>query len=129
MVLITMHEIKNGERNVFSDHLFYLTQVAFEASMREATRLLEEHSVKLQRGQCIKDGTFDDGLHQSITARVGVLLQRMSSELTQECERMGAWGVLGQGTGGVLVRPNTGEPVAKSDLIGKCFFATLKRID
>ena len=96
--------------------------------MREATRLLEEHSVKLQRGQCVKDGAFDDSLHQNITARVGVLLQRMSSELTQECERLGAWGVLGQGTGGVLVRPTTGEPVAKSDLIGKYFFVTLKLI-
>ena len=86
--------------------------------MREAVRLLEEHVVKLQRGQCTKDGVFDESLHQSVTARVGVLLQRMSTELTQECERLGAWGVLGQGTGGVLVRASTGEPVEKSDLIG-----------
>lgn len=117
-----MNECKCAQKQlepVFNEDFLNLhVQVAYEASLREAVRLLDEHAVKLQRGQCTKEGAFDDGLHQSVSARVGVLLQRMSAELTQECERLGAWGVLGQGTGGVLVKPNTGEPVAKSDLIG-----------
>lgn len=41
----------------------------------------------------------------------------MSGELTKECERLGAWGVLGEGTGGVLV-DNNNTPLDKDQLIG-----------
>ena len=43
--------------------------------------------------------------------------QRMSNELTRECERLGSWGVLGQGTGGRLVRPGSKDPVAREQLV------------
>ncbi len=100
------------------------TQVAFDAALREAVRLLEAHVEQLQRGHCVKEGVFDEDLHQSTRARVEVLLERMSSELAHECERLGAWGVLGQGTGGVLMGTN-GHPIPKSELMGKflrCMF-------
>ena len=93
-------------------------QVSYDASLREAVRLLKEHGAKLQRGQVVKDADFDAGQHQSSVTRVGVLLQRMSDELTAECERVAAWGVLGQGTGGRLVRPDENVPVDREDLIG-----------
>ena len=50
-------------------------QMAYEASLREAKRLLEEYTTKLQKGQVIKDGAFDDDQHRIIGGRVGLLLQ------------------------------------------------------
>ncbi len=97
--------------------------MAYQAALREALRLLDEHAAKLQRGQLLQDGDFDDVLHRSVTARVGVLLQRMSAELTQECERLGTWGVLGMGTGGLLIRPETNDVLTRDELIGKCIIS------
>ena len=94
-------------------------QVVFQAALREALRLLVEHSEKLQRGQVVKDGEFDLELHRKISGRVGSLLHRMSSEVTTECQRIGAWGILGQGTGGQLVKQGTCIPVARDEVIGK----------
>lgn len=65
------------------------------------------------------DGAFDGEKHLKIVARMGLLLQRMSSELTQECERIGAWGVLGEGTGGKLVNPSSGQPMERHELFGR----------
>ncbi|XP_013391352.1 uncharacterized protein LOC106159584 [Lingula anatina] len=92
-------------------------QVSFQTAMREAMRLLNEHSEKLQRGQVIKDGAFDEELHRSVGARVGALVQRMSAEVSKECMRLGSWGVLGQGTGGQMVAKDTKEPLSRQDLI------------
>lgn len=94
-----------------------INQVAYEASMREAERLLQEHASKLQKGQCTKDGAFDEDQHRIVGGRVGLLLQRMSNELTRECERLGAWGVLGQGTGGRLVKPGSKEAMPREQLV------------
>ena len=80
---------------------------------------MDEHCAKLQRGQVVQDADFDDVLHRSVMARVGVLLQRMSAELTQECERLGTWGVLGMGTGGQLIRPETNDILTRDELIGE----------
>ena len=91
----------------------------FEAALREATRILSEHTEKLQREQLVRDGEFDEVVHRSIAARVGVLLHRMSDELSRECERLGAWGVLGQATGARLVRPTDSHPMAIHELIGQ----------
>ena len=91
----------------------------YQAALRENLRQLHEHTERLQRHQVTKDGAFDAAQHRKILARLGVLLQRMSGELSQECERLGAWGVLGQGTGGQLINPTTGQPMDKQDLIGQ----------
>ena len=66
-----------------------------------------------------KYGQFDDDRHRKIGGRVGMLLQKMSNELNQECERVGLWGILGQGTGALLVRPGTKQPYSKHEHIGK----------
>lgn len=98
---------------------FQFPQVNYQAALREAHRLLHDHAEKLQQGKVTKDGCFDEDLHRAINARVGVLLHKMSGEITQECQRLGSWGVLGQGTGGQLVYPGTRDPVPRDDLIGK----------
>ena len=106
-------------------YLIVLLQVSYQAALREALRLLEEHSAKLQRGQLVENDDFDEVTHRSMIARIGVLVNRMSSELTQECERLGAWGILGQGTGGLLVHPDTLQPLDRDQLIGEEFRARI----
>ncbi len=80
--------------------------------MREATRLLMEHAVRVEVGN-----NSDD--HNIIDKRVGIILEKMSVEVKDECERIGAWGILGQGTGGHIVQPGSRTPVNRHDLIGE----------
>ena len=94
-------------------------QVAYQAALREALRLLQEHSDKLQQGKLVKDGVFDSNLHRSLGTRVADLLQRMSAETGRECERAGCWGVLGQGTGARLLNPGSNQPLDKQQIFGK----------
>ena len=59
-------------------------------------------------------------LFYSIIRRVGALLQRMSSEVSAECQRLGTWGVLGQGSGALLVTPGTEDtPIPRHELFGE----------
>ena len=51
--------------------------------------------------------------------RVGALLARMSNEVSAECQRIGAWGVLGQATGARLMAPESNMPLVKEQLFGK----------
>lgn len=55
--------------------VFLCPQVMFQAPFRESQRLLSEHAEKLQRGQLLKEGAFDEDLHKKVAGRVGVLLQ------------------------------------------------------
>ncbi len=93
--------------------------MAYESNKREALRLLQEHAEKLQNGRLYKNGEFDKDRHNKISSRVAVLLQEMSSEVSKECHRVGAWGVIGSGSGGQIVMPGTSSPIKKDDLIGK----------
>ena len=87
------------------------TQVAYETALREAKRALDEHAEKLQRNAVGADR------HSTVAARVGILVGRVSSELTKECERQGAWGVVGKGTGGKLMQ--NGQALSRSQIIGE----------
>ncbi|CAH1789583.1 unnamed protein product [Owenia fusiformis] len=93
-------------------------QVNYEAALREGQRQLNEHSERLQRGQILKDGELDTQQHARLCGRVGHLIQRMSNEINEECQRLGAWGVLGQGTGGTLVFNNSSDPIERDQLLG-----------
>ena len=112
-VLIRTRELSEADEGSREEH-----QVVFQAGFREAYRALTEHAAKLQQGQLLKDGSFDEELHRKTASRVGVLLQRMSGELSKECERLGAWGVLGQGTGAALL-DSLNNPLSKDQLIGQ----------
>ena len=112
--LLRMKEIAEADEQAREEH-----QVAYQTSLREGLRMMDEHSEKLQQGKMLKSDGFDMDQHRSACSRVGLLLQRMSTELTRECERVGAWGVLGQGTGGRLVAPGTREPLPKEQIIGE----------
>ena len=73
---------------------------------------MDEHATKLQQN------VIDTDKHGSVAARVGMLVGRVSTELTRECERQGAWGVMGKGTGGKLVQG--GQVMTRNQIIGEC---------
>lgn len=86
--------------------------------MREAARNLTEHVENLQQGKLSRNGEFDMTAHRTVSSRVSLLLQKMSREINEECHRIGAYGVLGQGTGGQLVRSGMNVPLKREELIG-----------
>jgi len=94
-------------------------QVTYESHQREVSRLLKDHTERLQRGQVLTDAGFDRDLHQTVTGRAGLLLDRMAGKVEQECERVGAWALIGQGLGAPLVKPGTREPMSRDELMGK----------
>ena len=73
----------------------------------------------MQRGQLVRDGQFDHTAHKAMEAKVSGLIHKMSGDLSDESRRLGCWGVLGQGTGGQLVKPGGKEPASREDLFGK----------
>ena len=81
-------------------------------------RILKEHTEAMQRGQLIKDRQFDHTTHKAMEARMSGLIQKMSGDLTEESQRVGCWGVLGQGTGGQLVMPGSKNPASKEEVFG-----------
>lgn len=88
--------------------------------MREAIRLLTDHTTKLQAGIVYNsDGEFHGDLHNAIDQRTALLLEKMSSEITSECHRIGAWGILGQGTGGQLLASGSMTPLTRNELFDK----------
>ena len=93
--------------------------MSYESQLREVSRLLKDHTEKLQRGQVLTDTGFDTELHHTVTGRAGLLLDRMAGDLEQECERVGAWGLVGQGIGAPLVRPGSREAMTRDELLGE----------
>ena len=53
-------------------------------------------------------------------ARIAEQVERMTSDLTEECHRLGVRVILGGGQGAQLVRPESAEPYTKEQLIGQC---------
>ena len=78
-----------------------------------------EHAGKMQKGQLTQDGQFDRDMHNDIDRRVAILINQMSNDVTDECRRVGAWGILGEGTGGQIVQPGTRTALARTDLISE----------
>ena len=99
--------------------------MTYESQSREVSRLLRDHTEKLQRGQVLTGTGFDSELHQTVTGRAGLLLDRMASNLEQESERVGAWGLIGQGIGAPLVKPGSRQPMTRDELMGECFAVVL----
>lgn len=85
--------------------------------MREAVRMLREHTTKLQSGDLTNsDGDFHRSWHNAVDHRVALLIEKMSAEITDECRRVGAWGILGEGTGGQLLVSGSRMPISRNDL-------------
>lgn len=98
--------------------------MSYQAALREAYRTLKDHTERQQRGQVVDaSGKFDHAAQNAMATRVTNLMEKMSGDLTAESERVGSWGVLGQGTGAQLLNGNT--PMTREDIVGMTQFPLL----
>ncbi|XP_060902571.1 uncharacterized protein si:dkey-103g5.4 [Labrus mixtus] len=82
----------------------------FTAHFRECNRLLSK-VYNSNQPHC--------ELHQQhLTQRLTSLLDEMGELVSAECQRQGAWGLLGEGTGAKLLCPDTGTVLTKKHIFG-----------
>nr|XP_057936579.1 uncharacterized protein LOC131134908 [Doryrhamphus excisus] len=82
----------------------------FTAHVRECTRIL---------GKIHADNHSSYGhRHQYFTQRLRSLVTEMGGLVSAECQRQGAWGLLGEGTGAKLLCPDSGCVLNKDALLG-----------
>lgn len=55
----------------------------------------------------------------SLVQKLTSLVDEMGEQVSAECQRQGAWGLLGEGTGAKLLCPHTGEVLTKDHIFGK----------
>ncbi|XP_040929476.2 uncharacterized protein si:dkey-103g5.4 isoform X2 [Betta splendens] len=55
---------------------------------------------------------------QNLLQRLTALVDEMGELVSGECQRQGAWGFMGEGTGAKLLCPNTGTVLNKGDIFG-----------
>ncbi|XP_008294523.1 uncharacterized protein LOC103368058 [Stegastes partitus] len=82
----------------------------FTSQLRECTRLLS----KLHNSNHISS----ELQHQTLIQRLTCLVDEMGELVSAECQRQGAWGLLGEGVGAKLLCPDTGAVLTKDDILG-----------
>ncbi len=55
----------------------------------------------------------------SLIQRLTSLVDEMGELMSAECQRQGAWGLLGEGTGAKLLCPDTGTVLTKDHIFGE----------
>ncbi|XP_041654014.1 uncharacterized protein LOC121516688 [Cheilinus undulatus] len=83
---------------------------AFTAHLRECTRLLSKIYNSTQPPTELQQ--------QNLIQRLTSLVDEMGELLSAECQRQGAWGLLGEGTGAKLLCPDTGTVLTKNQIFG-----------
>lgn len=58
----------------------------------------------------------------SLIQRLTSLVDEMGELVSAECQRQGAWGLLGEGTGAKLLCPDTGIVLTKDCIFGEVYF-------
>ncbi|XP_044059103.1 uncharacterized protein si:dkey-103g5.4 isoform X2 [Siniperca chuatsi] len=82
----------------------------FTAQLRECTRLLSK---------VYNDNQPYCELHQqNLIQRLTSLVDEMGELVSAECQRQGAWGLMGEGTGALLLCPDTGTVMTKDHIFG-----------
>ncbi|CAK6968135.1 uncharacterized protein si:dkey-103g5.4 isoform X2 [Scomber scombrus] len=76
---------------------------AFKAQLQECLRLL---------------GKVYSNNHQNLIQRLTSLVDEMGELVSAECQRQGAWGLLGEGTGAKLLCPDTGTVLTNDCIFG-----------
>ncbi|KAM8904381.1 uncharacterized protein AB9W97_008057 [Spinachia spinachia] len=76
----------------------------FTAQLRECTRLLCH--------------VYNNNLQANSTQRLTSLAEEMGELVSAECQRQGAWGFLGEGTGAKLLCPDSGTVLTKDHIFG-----------
>ncbi|KAK6469303.1 hypothetical protein HHUSO_G32740 [Huso huso] len=92
--------------------------VSFSAALLEAQRLLEQLCELVGRASLSEQlCEEEEGRASLLTRRLAFLLAQMSGEVTRECQRLRAWGVLGDGTGAHLLSSSKAEILTREDLL------------
>ncbi|XP_069752399.1 uncharacterized protein [Narcine bancroftii] len=84
--------------------------ITFNVALREVVRLLEEHV----ENRTVLNNPIDQRVYEQVEA----LLLQMADAITNECQRLSVWSVLGEGTGAQLVKKETLNVLSKEELIG-----------
>ncbi|XP_072557731.1 uncharacterized protein [Paramormyrops kingsleyae] len=84
-------------------------QQDFGARLREALRLLEQPPLHAEQ-------PWDQQL-QHAQDRLSTLASQMVDLASRECQRQGAWAILGEGTGAQLLCPTRGMVLTKEEII------------
>ncbi|KAM3615726.1 uncharacterized protein V6R79_006907 [Siganus canaliculatus] len=88
-----------------SQHRFHNV---FTAQLRECMRLLSKvHNIQQ---------SVSESCQQNIMQRLTSLVNEMGELWSAECQRQGAWGLLGEGTGAQLLCPDTGSVLTKEHI-------------
>ncbi|XP_059188168.1 uncharacterized protein si:dkey-103g5.4 isoform X2 [Centropristis striata] len=74
------------------------------AQLRECTRLMSK--------------VYNNNNQQNFIQRLSSLVEEMGELVSAECQRQGAWGFLGEGTGAKLLCPDTGTVLIKDHIFG-----------
>ena len=106
------------QNELFEDDLREREQheILFEASLREINRLLNDLMDNRASGQ--DDNQYDEQLQHKVGSRVEEIYARLKNIHEKECERRGVWSLLNQGTGALLVSPDTNETLPRDYLFG-----------
>ncbi|XP_077162698.1 uncharacterized protein LOC143822002 [Paroedura picta] len=91
--------------------------VTFHSSLREAARLMEMLTDALASEDGQSSGSEGPD-HQRLLSLIDAVSSRMSSAVREECQRLMAWGVLGEGLGAQLVNKERTRLLPKEELIG-----------
>ncbi|XP_077578970.1 uncharacterized protein LOC144200601 [Stigmatopora nigra] len=83
-------------------------QIMFTAHVRECIRILSKVHQTAYGGQH----------HQNLTQRLSVLVGEMGGLVSAECQRQGAWGLLGEGIGAQLLCPGSDSVLSKDSIFG-----------
>ncbi|CAJ1065477.1 uncharacterized protein si:dkey-103g5.4 isoform X1 [Xyrichtys novacula] len=83
---------------------------AFTSQLREYMRLLSKLHTSAQP-PC-------EPQQQNLIQRLTSLVDEMGELTSAECQRQGAWGLLGEGTGAKLLCPDTGTVLTKNHIFG-----------
>ncbi|EDV28435.1 uncharacterized protein TRIADDRAFT_51343 [Trichoplax adhaerens] len=106
------------QNELFEDDLREREQheISFEASFREINRLLNDLIDNRTSGS--DDNQYDEQLQHKVGSRVEEIYARLKNVHEKECERRGVWSLIDQGTGALLVSPETNETLPRDYLFG-----------
>ncbi|XP_077467722.1 uncharacterized protein LOC144083614 [Stigmatopora argus] len=80
----------------------------FTAHVRECIRILSK----------VHQTAYGGPHHQNLTQRLSFLVGEMGGLVSAECQRQGAWGLLGEGIGAQLLCPGSNSVLSKDSIFG-----------
>ncbi|XP_063763473.1 uncharacterized protein LOC134880460 [Eleginops maclovinus] len=108
-------------RKTLASQLRTLLDSQLQVLGREQQAQQRVHSViTAQLRECIRllSKVYSNNHQQNLIQRLTSLVEEMGELVSAECQRQGAWGFLGEGTGAKLLCPDTGTVLTKDHIFG-----------